>query len=126
MWFHGSPLRLKLLAKGSTITRSREVARVFSHKPTIVSFEGEEEKFDEHALRRNGTIDGHLFEVLDVTDDDVVAHPTSTMHPGVEWITQRDLEVRWLQTTTPLAQELLTADDVAALRAQLETRTNTS
>ena len=37
IWYHGSPLVLEVLATDSTITRNRDLARVFSHRPTIVS-----------------------------------------------------------------------------------------
>jgi hypothetical protein len=30
-WYHGSPLELKILRKGSTITQDRELAMAFSH-----------------------------------------------------------------------------------------------
>ena len=36
-WYHGSPLQLKRLRAGSTITQDRDLARVFSHKPSLVS-----------------------------------------------------------------------------------------
>ena len=38
-WFHGSPLRLETLTTGSTITPLRDLARVFSHKPALVSLD---------------------------------------------------------------------------------------
>jgi hypothetical protein len=37
IWYHGSPLELTTLHEGSTITQKRELARIFSHKPTRVS-----------------------------------------------------------------------------------------
>ena len=34
-WYHGSQQELTLLRVGSSITQDREIARIFSHRPTI-------------------------------------------------------------------------------------------
>lgn len=39
VWYHGSPFLFELLEKGSTITRWRELAEAFSHKPDILCVE---------------------------------------------------------------------------------------
>ena len=116
MWFHGSPLDLDVLAAGSTITRDRDVARIFSHKPTIVSFD------DSGALFHNGTMTGSLYEVVGVMPDDIRPHPTSTMPAGVEWLTNRDLPLRFVEGTAPRHDELLTDDEVARLRERARPR----
>lgn len=36
-WFHRSPVILNELLVGSTITQDRNLARIFSHKPSIVA-----------------------------------------------------------------------------------------
>ena len=54
-WYHGSPLELRVLREGSTITQDRHLATVFSHKPTVVSME------DDGRLRHNGTQPGRSF-----------------------------------------------------------------
>lgn len=36
-WYHGSPIVLASLVPGSTITQDKDLARVFSHKPSLVS-----------------------------------------------------------------------------------------
>ena len=112
VWFHGSPLELNVLAAGSTITRRRDVARIFSHKPTIVSFD------DSGKLFHNGSVNGRLYEVVDVEPEDVRPHPTSTMAESVEWLTNRDLRLRFIESTSPKLAELLTDDEVARLRQQ--------
>lgn len=91
------------------------MARVFSHKPSLVSFEGEPGEFDDERLRHNGQTAGYLFEVLGVEEADVVPHPTTTMAPGIEWLTQRELELKLVDETTPRLEELLTTADVETL-----------
>ena len=36
-YYHGSPLKLVVLRKGSTITPVKKLAEAFSHKPTKLS-----------------------------------------------------------------------------------------
>ncbi len=110
IWYHGSPLRLEVLREGSTITRWRELARVFSHKPPIVCIT------DEATLQHNGTQPGYLYEIAEpVAPGDVTPHPRTTMRPGDEWLTTRDLRLRLLGETQVRSEEFLTASDVAAL-----------
>ncbi|HSH78253.1 MAG TPA: hypothetical protein VLA19_06945 [Herpetosiphonaceae bacterium] len=54
LWFHGSPCELVELREGSTITRDRALARVFSHKPTLVVD-------DDGTLSHNGRREGFLY-----------------------------------------------------------------
>lgn len=109
-WYHGSPHVLTSLHGGSTITRDRHLAEVFSHKPMIVSAE------DDGTLRHNGTLPGFLYRVAeDVRPDDVYPHPRSSMEPGKEWLTRRELQVELIGPTQIVDAERLTEDDVAAL-----------
>jgi hypothetical protein len=110
-WYHGSPLRLDVLRVGSTVTQWRDLARVFSHKPPVVCIE------DAGTLRHNGTLRGYLYEVAEtVVDRDVQPHPRTTMGPGDEWLTQRELRLRLIEQTEVQARELLTDGDILALR----------
>jgi hypothetical protein len=109
-WYHGSPLQLEVLRTGSTITKWRELARVFSHKPQIVSIS------DDATLQHNGIQPGYLYEVAElVMPNDVDPHPRTTMRPGDEWLTTRDLSLRLLGETQVLPEEFLTESDVLAL-----------
>jgi hypothetical protein len=109
-WYHGSPLRLEVLRGRSTITQWRDLARVFSHKPPIVCIT------DEGTLQHNGTQPGYLYEIAEpVTDGDVIPHPRTTMRPGDEWLTTRELRLRLLGETRVRAEEFLTESDVAVL-----------
>ncbi|HNT75707.1 MAG TPA: hypothetical protein PKH77_11890 [Anaerolineae bacterium] len=110
-WYHGSPFELRTIRAGSTITQQRELARVFSHKPPIVSIE------DDGRIRHNGAQPGYLYVVAeDVLPDDVMPHPRTTMRPGDEWLTTRELRVRFLGSTVPRPEELLTEAEIVELR----------
>lgn len=109
-WYHGSPLRLEILRAGSTITGEIELARVFSHKPPMVSLDGEAGSL---RLRHNGRLPGFLYEVEGVEDADVTPHPNSSMPAGLEWITQRDLPLRFLGPTVVDPVEFLSDVEIA-------------
>jgi hypothetical protein len=109
-WYHGSPLVLEVLASGSTITRNRDLARVFSHRPAIVSWE------DDGRLRHTGRQPGYLYVIAEeLGPDDVRAHPRSSMPPGAEWLTQRPLRLALLEATAVRPDEFLTDDEVRGL-----------
>jgi hypothetical protein len=103
-WYHGSPRRLDTLRAGSTITHQRSLARVFSHKPSIVSLD---DGADGLVLQHNGTLPGFLYLVEGVESADVFQHPRSSMPQGLEWITRRDLPLRLLGPVTINPQEIL-------------------
>ncbi len=42
-WYHGSPEELDLLRAGSWITQFKEVAKAFSHRPTLMSLDDDSE-----------------------------------------------------------------------------------
>ena len=113
-WYHGSPYELSILHRGSTITQKRELARIFSHKPTIVSVE------DDGRLHHDGTEPGFLYVILeDLGPEDVIPHPHSTMEEGDEWVTTRDLHVQLIATTELVPSELLTGEEIAELKKRL-------
>jgi hypothetical protein len=97
LWYHGSPLQFDTLRAGSTITHQRSLARVFSHKPTLVSMDGEP---DALVLQHNGTLPGFLYIVENVHAEDVYPHPRTSMPSGFEWLTRRDLRLRLLGPVT--------------------------
>ncbi|MEM2905281.1 MAG: hypothetical protein QW587_06040 [Candidatus Bathyarchaeia archaeon] len=68
-WYRGSPFRLTALRKGSAITQDRDLARVFSHKPTLVSVS------DDGKIRHNGITLGLLYCIAeDVQPKDAYPH----------------------------------------------------
>jgi SAM-dependent methyltransferase len=100
-WYHGSPKALDVLAAGSTVTPIPELARAFAHRPGRVDIKiherGEEEIRRTVEIEHNGQREGFLYEV-EVTDEatDLRPHPESTMSPGEEMLTTRDLPLRCL------------------------------
>ena len=113
-WYHGSPVELRTIREGSTITQKRELARIFSHRPTIVSVS------DDGQIKHNGAMPGYLYAVADeLRPGDVVPHPHTTMAPGDEWLTTRELRLRLLCSTEPAPEEQLTDEECAALLARL-------
>lgn len=109
-WFHGSPLELKELLVESTITQDRELARIFSHKPSIVAEDDSGKKY------HNGKLVGHIYQIDEIVNkDDVYPHPNSSMKPGEEWLIRRSLRVKKISTTVPNSEEILSDEEEAAL-----------
>jgi hypothetical protein len=119
-WFHGSPFKLTHLDPGSTITPQRELARVFSHKPSIVSIA------DDGAIKHDGTQPGYLYRVMDVKPGDVYEHPLSSMPAGKEWLTTRRLPLQLVGSTEVDREELLSPAEVSELEQRSESVQQTS
>ncbi|MCJ7737233.1 MAG: hypothetical protein MUQ10_07970 [Anaerolineae bacterium] len=116
-WFHGSPVELRSLHAGSKITQNRALARAFSHKPTFVTVSHAGE------IRHNGTEQGHLYLIAeDVQAGDVTPHPRTTMAPGEEWLTTRELRVEhlWVTVPVPVPKKQLRENELALLAGQLD------
>ncbi len=121
-WYHGSPLELTVLRTGSTITQKRKLARIFSHKPTIVSVD------DDGQIKHNGKRPGYLYLIVDeIRPEDIVPHPHTTMAAGEEWLTTRELRVQLIGPTEIMSGEQLTDNDYTALIERLnESRMETN
>jgi hypothetical protein len=116
-WYHGSPYKLTSIRAGSTITQDRDLARVFSHKPPIVSMG------DDGTLRHTGTLPGYLYRIDEpVAPEDVTPHPRSSMPPGAEWLTRRALRLALLDPTEVREEERLSEEEVDELRRRMEGR----
>lgn len=91
-WFHGSNLRLTTLRTGSTVTQWRELAEAFSHKPTSLCYE------DDGSISHNGVEPGFLYVIDEPVelDDAVYQHPRTSMEPGMEFLTRRELRLKLL------------------------------
>jgi len=114
-WYHGSPSRLRTLRPGSTITQDRALAAAFAHKPSILSLE------DDGRIRHNGRGPGWLHVVAEpLGPGDIAPHPRSSMPPGLEWVTQRELDVVLLGAAPLVAAELLSHDEELRLRRAAE------
>ena len=115
-WYHGSPFELTILNVDSTITQDADLARVFSHKPSIVSQNFED---TERHIKHSGGAPGFLYRVVDVlAASDVRPHLNTTMDPGQEWLTNRELRVELIGPTRVRAAELLAPGEVEELRAR--------
>lgn len=100
-----------MLQAGSTMTQWRDLARVFSHKPSVVSIS------DERRIQHNGTRPGYLYEVAEpVAPEDVEQHPRTTMPPGDEWLTHRELRLCLIGETTVRCEEFLSDAAMEAIK----------
>ena len=61
-WYHGSQQRLARLRAGSSVTQKRDVAKAFSHRPSLVSMSQSEEG-EEWRVRHDGATPGYLYVV---------------------------------------------------------------
>jgi len=113
-WYHGSPVELSTLRTGSTITQKQELARIFSHKPTIVSVS------DDGQIKHNGALPGYLYLIMDeISLGDIMLHPQTTMNEGDEWLTTREFRLRLLCKTELVVSEMLTNEDYEFLKDKL-------
>lgn len=112
-WYHGSQQELTTLRTGSSITQDRDIARIFSHRPGISTVE------DDGTHKHNGTAPGYL-HIIDepITADDVEPHPHPINTSKWEWLTKRAIKVRLIEQPALREDELLTDEDLAALRAR--------
>ncbi len=116
-WFHGSPYQIDILLPGSTITQDIDLARVFSHKPHIVSMEDEPQGSSGFPrIRHNGQENGLLYRIDEsITAQDVIPHPNSAMAPGFEWLTKRAFKLFLIGPVAIQPEELLSENDILEL-----------
>lgn len=118
-WYHGSPLSLRLLHPGSTITQDYDLARVFSHKPTLVCQQTCDNGVT--SIKHSGTDPGFLYRITeDIQSADIVPVPHSTMEPGQEWHITRPIAVEYIEATVVRPTERLTEEEIADLYCQLQ------
>ena len=99
-----------------------DVARAFSHNPTLVSQPGHSE------MKHNGEIPGYLYVVSEeVNPADVYPHPHPINDTYWEWLIVRELRVTLLKRTQVRDEERLTAKEIEELRRrQAEAGTESS
>jgi len=86
------------------------VARIFSHKPTLVSIS------DDGVIKHDGSLPGLLYRIDEaIQSNDVRPHPTSSMKWGMEWLTNRDLRVKMIDHTEVVDSERLSECEVMEL-----------
>lgn len=114
-WFHGSPIILDVIVEGSTITQDRNLARIFSHKPSIVA------RDENGAIFHNGKNKGYLYIINEtVHRSDIYPHPYTTMKPGEEWLIRKSLKVKKLENIEIRIEELLSEEEEKRLRSKLK------
>jgi hypothetical protein len=111
-WYHGSNVELASLRVGSSVTEDRNLARAFSHQPTLLGR-------SDGSVRHNGTEPGFLYEVAEtLSDSDLEKHPHPANEDGWEWLTTREVAVTLLERTQPRPEELFSDDEIARIRAK--------
>lgn len=98
-WYHGSPRRLDILASGSAVTPSLELARAFSHGPSKVDIRIQDGDAGHSVqIEHDGKQNGYVYEALVCNPDtDLTQHPQSGLFPGEEMLTTRELPVRLIE-----------------------------
>ena len=116
-WYHGSQQELTKLRSGSSIKQNRNVAKAFSHRPSLVSMsEGGE-------IKHNGATPGYLYAVSDVIGpDDVYPHPHPANATRWEWLTNRELKLELIEQTIATDRERLTDEAIAEIRRKQKER----
>ena len=83
-WYHGSQEKLTRLRMGSSITQNKEIARAFSHRPSLLSVS------NDGTIKHNGTVSGYLYIVSEeVKAEDVYLHPHPANVDRWEWLSKR-------------------------------------
>ena len=111
-WYHGSPLRLKLLRRGSVVTPFKELAKAFAHKPTRTS------AFDDYrTVKHNGKLPGFLYILSESMAPGDISEMLGT--DATHWVIQRDIEVELLAKLPVSDPPLLTEEEIAHLRKDM-------
>lgn len=109
-WYHGSQLGdLRELSAGSAVSPSRDVARAFSHRPTLVSAG--------HRVRHDGRVGGFLYRVSEpLRAEDLDCPEFAGNEDRVEWHVQRPVRVELLEPTRIKPEDLLSDEEIGDLR----------
>ena len=93
-WYHGSPYFLTTLKKGSSITRNKQLAVAFSHKPTTVSVN------NSGVIEHNGSVNGYLYIIeKQLNEQDIYPHESCLKNDKWEWITTKNLRLKLICKT---------------------------
>ncbi len=111
-WYHGSPEELDVLRAGSWVTQVKEMARAFSHRPTLMSLDDD----CEHA-RHDGKLPGYLYAVSEVVGQEDVTYLRDTAQ--THWQTRRDLRLRLVAQLPIDDPPQLSEEEIASLRQDI-------
>ena len=119
-WYHGSQQRLTTLRAGSSVTQNSDVAKAFSHRPSLMSMTQPEEG-EQWSVRHDGTTPGYLYVVAEeIGAGDARPHPHPVNLSRWEWLTNRDVKLQFIEETHVTDGEKLTDDQIAELRRRQE------
>ena len=121
-WYHGSQRELTELRTGSSITQIRNLAKAFSHRPTLVTVSKQDESLSYSCnVKHNGVTPGFLYTVSEaIGPDDIYPHPHPANADGWEWLTRRILKLKFIEKTIMTDRERLTDEEIAELRQKQE------
>jgi len=108
-WYHGSPEDLTVLRQGSWLTQFEEMAKAFSHRPSLISFED-----DDRHVKHDGRMPGFLYLVDEPIGPNDVTYLRDTAQ--THWQSTRDLRVRCVAELPFDDPPQLSAEEIAALR----------
>ena len=116
-WYHGSQQKLTTLRVGSSITQNRNVAKAFSHRPSLLT------QSEDGTVKHDGVTPGYLYTVADeIGPDDVRPHPHPVNVTRWEWLTHRELKLELIEQTVVTDEERLTDQEIAEMKQKQEER----
>lgn len=116
-WYHGSQQKLTTLRTGSSITQNRNVAKGFSHNPSLLT------QSEGGTVKHDGATPGYLYTVADeIGPDDVHPHPHPVNATRWEWLTNRELKMELIEQTAVTDEERLTDQEIAEIKRKQEER----
>ena len=116
-WYHGSQEELTKLRVGSSITQNRNVAKAFSHRPSLLT------QSEGGTVKHDGITPGYLYTIADeIGPDDVYPHPHPVNVTRWEWLTNRELKLELLEQTTVTDEERLTDQEITEIQRKQEER----
>ncbi len=116
-WYHGSQQKLNTLRIGSSITQNRNVAKGFSHSPSLLT------QSEGDTVKHDGVTPGYLYTVADeIGPDDVRPHPHPVNVTRWEWLTNRELKLKLIEQTIVTDEERLTGQEIAEMKRKQEER----
>lgn len=123
-WYHGSQQKLTELRVGSSITQIRDLAKAFSHRPSLVSRSCPGEFLsDKCRVKHDGVTPGFLFTVSEAIEpEDIYPHPHPANADGWEWLTRRELKLKFVEQTIVSDHERLTDEDITEIRRRQKER----
>ena len=116
-WYHGSQQELTTLRIGSSITQNRNVAKAFSHKPSLLT------QSEGGTVKHDGVTPGYLYIVADkIGPEDVRPHPHPVNVTRWEWLTNRELKLELIEQTIVTDEERLTDQEIAEMKQKQKER----